>query len=72
MLDAVKPGVLRRLLSAGSFREAEERKPKHIERNSMIGLRSDRGVDRETIDECDDDIRQQLNRDSWTKFQKRK
>ena len=72
MLDAVKPTVLRHVLSAGSFREAEERKPKHIERNSMISLRSDRGVDRETIDECDDDVRQQLNRDPRTKLQKRK
>jgi hypothetical protein len=44
MRDAIRPAVRRRVLSAypGSFGETEERKPKHVERNTMIGLRSDR------------------------------
>ena len=55
-----------------SFGKTEERKPKHVEGDTMIGLRSDRRVDRESIDERDDDVCQQLNRHPWTKLQKRK
>jgi len=57
---------------SGLLGETEKREPKHVERDTMIGLRSDRRVDRETIDKRDDDVRQQLNRHSRTKLQKRK
>ena len=52
-----------------SLSKTEQGKPKHVERNPMIGLWGDRGVDRETIDERDDDVRQQLDRHTWTKLQ---
>jgi hypothetical protein len=40
----------------GLFGETQERKPEHIERDTMVGLGRERGMNRESVDERDHDV----------------